>query len=144
MVSFILSRTFEGDDDENWGDARQRIGEILEDHGFHPAEITMALDVAYRIRQRLSDHEYYSVPVHTNRVYQYLEEIRLTREARGYLIRLLHENAMTHEQYQQVIEKSLMVDMPEVGIEEVQLIANDLLGNEDDPGTGQDISKLLH
>ena len=143
MVNFILSRTFDGDE-ENWGDARQRIGEMLDDHGYDPAEIAMALDVALQIRQRLRDDEYFPLPIYTNRLYQYLEEVRLTTEARGYLTRLLHENVISPEQYQQVVERSLLLDTLEVGLEEIRAITDDLLGDEGEFRTGPDTDTLFH
>ncbi len=143
MVSFILSRTFEGDE-EDWGDARQRIGELLETHGYDPAEISVALDVALRIRQRLSGDEEITVPIHTNQVFTYLEHFRLTTEARGYLIRLLHEKAITPVQYHQVIEKSLLFDIPDVGREEVELILCEILDEDADSEEFPDTRRSLH
>lgn len=143
MVSFILSRTFEGDED-NWPDTRQRIGELLEDHGYHPAEIAVALDVAFRIRQRLRGEEEATIPIYTDRPYQYLEEVRLTPEARGFLLRLLHEKVISPIQQQQIIEKSLLLDTPEVGVEEIRALVYELLVSEGESGDEQEISPTFH
>lgn len=143
MVNFILARTFEGDED-NWSDTRQRIGELLQDQGFFPAEIAVALDVAFRIRQRLEGEEQAPLPIYTNRLYQYLEEIQLTTQARGYLLRLLHEEVISPAQHQQIIERSLMLDTPEVGLEEIQAVAHEFLVSEGELADDQDISPTLH
>jgi uncharacterized protein Smg (DUF494 family) len=142
MVSFILSRTFEGDED-NWPDTRERIGELLEGHGYHPAEIAVAMDVAFRIRERLKGEET-SRPIHTNRLYQYLEEIRLTREARGYLLRLIHEKVITPIQYQWITDRSLLLDMPEVGLQEIQALLYELAVSEGGSGDEPGIPRVLH
>jgi uncharacterized protein Smg (DUF494 family) len=143
MVSFILSRTFEGDED-NWPDTRQRIGELLEDQGYHPAEIAVALDVAFRIRQRLGGDDGASLPICTNRLYQYLEEMQLTREARGYLIRLAYEKVISPIQYQRIVERSLLLDVREVGLEEIQDVVHEFLVSEGELGDDQEISPTLH
>ncbi|HOE12178.1 MAG TPA: DUF494 family protein [bacterium] len=138
MVSFILSRTFEGDD-ENWGDVRQRIGEALETHGFHPAEIVLALDVVTHIRNRIKEEEDYpDIPLHTNRIYQYLEEIRLTPEARGYLLGLLHERIITPIEYQQIVERSLLLDTSEVDVEAIRFLTQSILKPETELDTGDE------
>jgi len=142
MVSFILSRTFDGDE-ENWPDTRERIGELLEDHGYHPAEIALAMDVAFRIRERLKDTEI-PLTTHTDRLFQYMEEIRLTREARGYLVRLLHDKVITPIQYQQIVDNTLLLDTREVGLEEVQALVYELLMDGGDFGDEQDIPPTLH
>ena len=142
MVSFILSRTFEGDE-EDWGDARQRIGELLETHGYEPSEISVALEVALRIRQRLSGEHEIAIPVYTNLVFSHLERIRLSTEARGFLLRLVHEKTITPVQHQQVIEKSLLLDMPEVGREEIEMLLSDIL-EEDGEFDGRDMPHTVH
>ncbi|HPA44692.1 MAG TPA: DUF494 family protein [bacterium] len=145
MVSFILSRTFEGDD-ENWGDVRQRIGEVLETHGFHPAEIVVALDVVTHIRSRLKEEDYPDLPLHTNRIYQYLEEVRLTTEARGYLLGLLHERIITPIEYQQIVERSLLLDTSEVGVEEIRFLTQSILKPNTDLDAGDEDggAQVLH
>jgi uncharacterized protein Smg (DUF494 family) len=129
MVSFLLSHSLEYDDEE-WGVLRTELHEQLEVQGFHGPEIDIAFEVANKIRLRIEDGTTLPPPLKTNRVYEFLEELKLTREARGYLLTLEHNKAITPEQREEVVDRAFSLDMMDVGVPEIQYLVNFVTGGE--------------
>jgi len=133
MVSFILAKSIETDE-EDWTILQRELTEQLEGRGFNGQEIDVAFEVANRIRTRLEEGSTIPVPFKTNLVYQYLEEIKLTKAARGYLLSLIHSGLLTPEQREEVVERAYFMEAPEVDIPEVQYLVNYVLGADSWPG----------
>ncbi len=133
MVSFILARSLDSEEDD-WMVLRSELTEQLEGKGFNLQEIDIAFDVANRIRSRLEEGSAIPVPYKTNLVYQYLEEIKLNRAARGYLMTLVHNGMISPQQREEIVERAYFMDVNEVDISEVQYLVNLVLGGESWPG----------
>lgn len=144
MVSFILAKSLEHED-EDWGLVRRELTEQLEGRGFNDNEIDVAFEVANRIRSRIEDGASVPFPFKTNLVYQYLEQLKLTPSARGYLTRLVLQGAITHQQREEIVERSFFFDSQEVDEDDVQFLVNMVLGG--DGWIGEDspnMSYILH
>ncbi len=133
MVSFILAKTLEFEEDD-WGLLRTELTEQLEVRGFNGNEIDIAFEVANRIRTRVEDGPLLSFPIKTNRVYQLLEQMRLSRESRGYLIKMMQEGLLTPQQREDVVERAFLLDTHEVEFEDIQYLVNQVLGGDVWPG----------
>ena len=129
MVSFLLSHSLEYDDEE-WGVLRTELHEQLEVQGFHGHEIDIAFEVANKIRSRIEDGTSLPSPLKTNRVYEFLENLKLTRDARGYLLTLEHNDMITPEQREEVVDRAFSLDMMDVGVPEIQYLVNFVTGGE--------------
>lgn len=132
MVSFILAQSLERDDD--WSSLRTELHDHLRGQGFNGYEIDIALEVANKIRARIEDGTSLPSPLQTNRVYQYLEQLKLTREARGYLMTLLHEGSINPLQKEEIVERAFFLDIPEVGLAEMEYLVNLVLAGDSWPG----------
>ena len=133
MVSFILAQSLERDD-EDWSSLRLEVHEHLQGQGFNGHEIDIAFEVANKIRSRIEDGTSLPTPLKTNMVYHYLEQIKLSREARGYLFGLQQKKMLSHDQREEVVERAFFLDMPEVGLSEVQYLVNLVVGGDAWPG----------
>lgn len=133
MVSFILSKSLETEEDD-WSILRSELTEQLEGRGFHGHEIDIAFEVANRIRTRVEDGP--SVPffLRTNQIYQFLERIKLTKEARGLLMKLVHEKKITPQQREDIVERAFFLDEPEIGVEIIQYLINHIMSGDLWPG----------
>jgi uncharacterized protein Smg (DUF494 family) len=128
MVGFILRR---GMETEDWDQTEEEIVESMLFQGYDINDINVALSVAHRLRQQLEQRQQGSPPVPSNRVFELLEKIRLTGEARGYLLRLVHSGVITPVQREEIVEKTLFIDAVEIGLEEVQYVTQMVLTGED-------------
>ena len=135
MVSFILAQSLEYDD-EDWAVLCPELHEQLEGQGFNGKEIDVAFEVANKIRLRIEDGTTLPPPLKTNRVYQYLEQLKLTTGARGFLLTMEHDGVLTPEQKEEIVERAFSLDMQEVDVPEVQYLVNLVTGGED--WTGED------
>lgn len=133
MVSYILSRSLETEEDD-WGLLRNELTEQLQGRGFNGQEIDIAFEVANRIRLRMDDNSSVALPFKTNLVYRYLEEFKLTKEARGYLLSLMEMGKITPVQKEEIIERALFLDTPDVDLPEIQFLVNLILGGDNWPG----------
>jgi len=133
MVSYILAKTLESDDDD-WGLLRSELTEQLEGRGFKDHEIDIAFEVANRIRSRVEDGPSISFPLRTNQIYQFLERMKLTIAARGYLMTLVKEGVLSPEQREDVVEQAFFLDTSEVDVGEIQYLVNQILGGDAWPG----------
>lgn len=129
MVSYILAKSLERDDDD-WMMLRRELTEQLEGRGFIDQEIDVAFEVANRIRSRIEDGATMPFPFKTNRVYQFLEQLKLTPGARGYLAKLLHTGAITHQQREEAVERAFFLEEQEVDEVDMQYIVNMILGGD--------------
>lgn len=133
MVSFILAKSIDSEDDE-WGDLRHELTEQLEGKGFNDQEIDIAFEVANRIRSRLEEGTSITIPYKTNLVYQQLEKMKLTKTARGYLLMLLNQGVISPEQREEIVERAYFMDIPEVDTHEIQYLVNYVIGGDSWPG----------
>ncbi|MDX9752900.1 MAG: DUF494 family protein [bacterium] len=133
MVSFILSRSLDSDE-EDWGILRGELTEHLQGRGFNGQEIDIAFEVASRIRSRMDENASIAIPFKTNLVYRYLEEFKLTREARGYLHSLVLMGKITPIQREEIVERALFLDIAEVDLPDMQYLVNLVLGGDSWPG----------
>lgn len=133
MVSIILSKSLDYEDDD-WGMLKRELTEQLEGRGFLGHEIDIAFEVANRIRIRIEDSGPIPFPFKTNMVYSYLEELKLTRAARGFLMQLAHDGAITPIQREEIVERAFFLDGPEVDIDDMQFLVNFVLGGDSWPG----------
>lgn len=128
MVGLFLRRGMEAED---WDQAEEEIVESMLFQGYDMNEINMAVSVAQRLREQLGRRQNLSSAIRSNRIFEQLEQIRLTPEARGYLIRLLHSGAITPSQREEIVEKTLFLDVAEIGLEEVQYVTQTVLAGDD-------------
>jgi uncharacterized protein Smg (DUF494 family) len=133
MVSYILSKSLEMDE-EDWGMVRHELTEQLHGRGFNGNEIDIAFEVANRIRARMEDSASMALPFKTNMVYRFLEDFKLTKEARGFLYSLQLLGKITPIQKEEIIERALFLDLPEVDVPEVEILVNMILGGDNWPG----------
>ena len=133
MVSFILAKSLETEEDD-WGLLRSELTEQLEGRGFKTPEIDIAFEVANRIRTRIEDGTVPAVPLKTNLVYQVLERLKISREAQGYLMSLVHNGSITPQTREEIVERAFYLDGPELGLEEMQYIVNMVLSGDNWPG----------
>lgn len=133
MVSFILSKSIENEDDD-WYLLRRELTEHLQGQGYNGPEIDIAFEVANRIRSRIEDGPSVSLSIKTNQVYIFLEAMKLTKEARGYLMTLMHDKVITPEQREEIVERAYFLEYPELGLEEIQYLVNLVLGGDSWPG----------
>ncbi len=129
MVSFILAKSLENDE-EDWAMLRSELTEQLQGRGFKGPEIDMAFEVANRIRSRIEEGTSIPFPLKTNQVYQYLELMKLTKNARGHLLTLLDRNIISPSQREEIVERSFFLDIAEVDVPEVQYLVNQVLGGD--------------
>ena len=132
MVSFILAKSFENDDD--WMVLRSELTEQLQGQGFNGQEIDIAFEVANKIRSRIEEGTTIPFPLKTNQVYQYLEQFKLNKSARGYLLTLVNDQRITPLQREEIVERAFFLDIPEVGLPEIQYLVNLVLGGDSWPG----------
>lgn len=133
MVSFILAKSLENEDDD-WSVLRSELTEQLQGQGFNGSEIDIAFEMAYKIRSRIEESSGIPFLLKTNQVYQYLEQIKLTKEARGFLMGLVYSQKITPQQREEAVERALFLDVAEVGRQEMQYIVNMVIGGEGWPG----------
>ncbi len=135
LVSFALSQAFDAIE-ADWLDTRQDIADELEARGFEPEEIEIALDVAGRIRESLEFDPLPEEMLKSNRVYKFLEEWKLTPEARGYLLGLVTKGRITPQQRETIVERCLSIDSNEpIGEELIHNLTNWVIsGDEDELG----------
>lgn len=133
MVSFILSKSLELDDDD-WGLLKSEVTEQLEGRGFQGQEIDIAFEVAIRIRNRIEDGGGVSFPFKTNLVYPYLEQLKLNKEARGYLMKLVHDGDITPMQREEIVERAFFLESQEVDVDDINYLVNLVLGGDNWPG----------
>ncbi len=129
MVSFLLSHSLEYDDEE-WSILRSELHEQLEGQGFNGHEIDIAFEVANKIRLRIEDGTSLPPPLQTNRVYEFLEELKLTREARGYLLTLEFNGTITPVQREEVVDRAFSLDLSDVDVPEIQYLVSFVTGGE--------------
>jgi Smg protein len=128
MVGLFLRRGMEAED---WDQAEEEIVESMLFQGYDLGEINMALSVAHRLREQMERQEFSSAAYRSNRMFEHLEQLRLTPEARGYLLRLVHAGTLTPLQREEIVEKTFFVDAPEIGLDEVQYIVQMVLAGEE-------------
>lgn len=144
MVSFILAKTMELEEDD-WGLLRSELTEQLEGRGFNGHEIDIAFEVANRIRARVEEGPFVSFPIKTNQVYQFLEELKLSTESRGFLMKLMQTGVLTPQQREDVVERAFLLDTNEVEVEDIQYLVNQVLGGDSWPGEDSpSMSFVLH
>jgi uncharacterized protein Smg (DUF494 family) len=128
MVGLFLRRGLEAED---WDQAEEEIVESMLFQGYDLSEINMAVSVAHRLREQMERQEFASATYRGNRLFEHLEGFRLTPEARGYLLRLVHTGTITPLQREEIVEKTFFVDAPEIGLSEVQYIVQMVLAGEE-------------
>lgn len=133
MVSFILAKSLEFEDDD-WGVLKNELTEQLEGKGFQNHEIDIAFEVVNRIRNRLEQGNHVHFPFKTNRVYPLLEELKISQEARGYLLNLMEQGVITPVQREEVIERAFFLEDSQVGLDEIEYLVSVVLGGEGWPG----------
>lgn len=144
MVSFILAKSMENEEDD-WSLLRTELTEQLEGRGFNGHEIDIAFEVANRIRARVEEGPFVSFPIKTNQVYQFLEELKLSKESRGYLLRMVQSAILTPQQREDVVERAFLLDTNEVSVEDIQFLVNQVLGGDAWPGEDSpSMSYVLH
>ena len=133
MVSFILAKSLENDEDD-WMLLRKELTEQLQVRGFNGQEIDIAFEVANRIRSRIEEGTAVSGSLKTNMVYSFLEQMKLTPDSRGDLMKLVNQGLITAEQREEVVERALYLDYPELDLEEIQFLVTLVLGGDGWPG----------
>jgi uncharacterized protein Smg (DUF494 family) len=128
MVGLILRRGMESED---WDQTEEEIVESMLFQGYDVNEINMAISVAQRLREQVERRQFVGRPPQSNRIFEFLEQIRLTPKARGYLLTLIHSGAITPMQREEIVEKTLFIDAPEIGLEEIQYVTQMVLAGED-------------
>lgn len=119
MVNFVLQ---ESEGVQEWEEFRLEISEMLIEQGFQPLEINMALAIAQRIHEQMTDSSRPAVPLKTNRIFQILEEQKLLPQARGYLDQLLIKGYITPMGKMEIIDRILMLDGSPIGLDELKQI----------------------
>jgi uncharacterized protein Smg (DUF494 family) len=107
MVSIVLQ---ESDGVQEWEEFRLEMNEVLAEQGYQPLEINLALSIAQRIHDQLMQTEHPSEPIKSNRIFQMLEEQKLTPQARGYLNDLLQRGYVTALGRMEIVDKLIMLD----------------------------------
>lgn len=133
MVSFILAKSIENEEDD-WVVLRNDLTEQLEGRGFNGQEIDIAFEVANRIRSRIEDAPSVPITLKTNQVYHFLEMLKISKEARGFLIALVSQGLISPEQKEEIVERAFYLDYPEIGLEEMQFLVNLVIAGEGWPG----------
>ncbi len=117
MVNLVLQ---ESEGVQEWDEFRLEMSEMLEDQGYQPLEINLALAIAQRVHEQLTQAPRPSVPLRSNRVFQILEEQKLRPDARGYLNQLVSRGYITADGRMDIIDRILMLDDGPVGLEELK------------------------
>jgi Smg protein len=143
VLGLFLRRAMEGDD---WEEVEDDVIDSMVMDGYEPDEIDSAISVVERLREHLEFGQYAANPIRTNRLFQMMEEVILTVEARGYLIRLVETGMLDPAQREAIVEKAFLWDSYEVGLGEVQRIARAVLAGEDfnPQNLGGSISEVNH
>lgn len=128
MVGLFLRQGMEGED---WDQAEEEIVESMLFEGYDLSEINMAISVAHRLRDQFERRQYPSASSRSNRIFEQLELLRLSSEARGYLLRLVHSGVITVAQREEIVEKTFFLDVPEIGLDDVQYVTRMVLSGED-------------
>ena len=132
LVSYALSRAFD-ESDTDWWEVRGELADHFEARGFEPEEIEIALDVAGRIKESLDRQPMLADALKSNQIYRFLEEWKLTREARGYLIALQNKGLITPQQRETVIERCLSIETAEpIGTDLMHGLVNWVVSGEED------------
>ena len=120
VVAFITQRCHEqGDRVPDPGELRD---ELL-DAGYEEDEVERALGWLERLRRDgVWSGEWWGVPSSSHRVPDEKESLKLSAEARGYLMRLEHMGILEPEMREAVYARALAVDVPVLGVEEVRLL----------------------
>jgi len=127
IVNYLLRMAMESTD---WDETEEEIHVALSKKGFNNDEIDMALNIACKIRDRLTTMQPIVIPKPSNQLFHMLEIWKLSSEARGYLIALKEQGLITELDRQAVIETALQMEVPEVDLEIVQDLVADVC---DDP-----------
>jgi len=117
MVNLVLQ---ESEGIQEWEEFRLEMSEMLEDQGYQPLEINLALGIAQRIHEQLTEPPRPSVPLKSNRIFQILEEQKLEPEARGYLDELLRRGYITADGKMDIIDRILMLDGGSLNLDDLK------------------------
>lgn len=117
MVNLVLQ---ESEGVQEWEEFRLEMCEMLEDQGFQPLEINLALAIAQRIHEQLSEAPRPAVPLKSNRIFQVLEEQKLRPESRGYLDDLVRRGYISADGKMDIIDRILMLDDGPMGLEDLK------------------------
>ncbi len=117
MVNLVLQ---ESEGVQEWEEFRMEMSEMLSEQGFQPLEINLALGIAQRIHEQMTDASRPAVSMKSNRVFQILEEQKLTPEARGYLEDLVRKGYITAEAKMDIIDRMLMLEEDSIGLDELK------------------------
>ena len=141
MVNLVLQ---ESEGVQEWEEFRLEMSEILSEQGFQPLEINLALGIAQKIYEQLSDHSRPTVKIKSNRIFQILEEQKLAPEARGYLQQLVQRGYISHEAKMGIIDRMLMLDDDNIDLEELQQLIEMFVDEEGNDGTNCWLPPTLH
>lgn len=104
------------------------ISDELLNQGFSQQEISTAFSW---ILERTQEHGETITPrPQSFRVMHELERIFISKEAYGFLLQLYHIGLLTYDDFEKVIERSLLESTPQLDIEGIKLIIAEILFGE--------------
>ena len=110
----------------DWEKTQQEIHGHLLKKGFDSEEIDLAISIASRFKDRLASHEPIVIPKPTSQLFLLMENWRIAPEARGFLIALREQGRLSEKERQVVIESAMQVDTPEIDLELMQELVEQL------------------
>lgn len=125
IINYLLRKAIES---TNWEETEDEISATLIDQGFNGDEVTMALAIASRIRNRLTSSQPIVIPKPSNQLFRWMEMWKLSPEAQGYLIALREQGHITEMERQAVIDAAIQTDVSEVDLEIIQELTSQVCG----------------
>jgi uncharacterized protein Smg (DUF494 family) len=117
MVHLVLQ---ESEGIQEWEEFRLEMREILMEQGYQPLEINLALAIAQKIHEQLADSSSPGEPLRSNRIFQLLEEQKLTPKSRGYLDELVRQGYISPEARMDVVDRMLMLEESAIDVDELK------------------------
>lgn len=134
LVARMLRKSMAGSSSRSFDDIRTEIADELVEKGFRRSDIEQVLNTM------TPDIEGDPLPVQagaerrTLRVFAPLEMMRLSPQARGYLLELEYNGLLDPGDREEIIERALLFPAVEVGVEHLQQVLRAVLG-QDEAGT---------
>ena len=141
MIGYILQKAVEIDDIEVLS---EEITRTMISQGFNGNDIDIALALAFRLKQKLIQFSRIEYVPRTELLFKYLEEMKISSEARGYLMELQNNGFITAEEKDQVVEKVVFSDMEDADLNTIKAIVNYVLFGDDDPEGDIDREMIKH
>ena len=108
--------------EEAWEVVDEDFIELLESQGFSRIEINLAMQLAQRLRDKQESISSRCLPVVSHKTLSYIEQHRLTPPAKSVLEQLLALGLILPQDYENVLEETLMLDEPEIDEEAVRAL----------------------